>query len=117
MTVRALLILLAFFVPSAAVAQVDYDLHVAFDNSLSPRAYYYSEGSVVAPSELDLSNGRFPVEEGTCVTPPNCLRLAWRSARGGDWRMTLRLTRNYTTASLSGNTLSFWAFADAELHG
>ncbi len=117
MTVRASLTLLAFVLPSAAGAQVDYDLHVAFDNSLSPGAYYYSEGSVVAPSELDLSNGRFPVEEGTCVTPPNCLRLAWRSVRGGDWRMTLRLTRNYTTASLSGNTLSFWAFADAELHG
>ena len=96
MTVRASLTLLAFVLPSAAVAQVDYDLHVAFDNSLSPGAYYYSEGSVVAPSELDLVERQVSRREGTCVTPPNCLRLTWRSRAGGDWRMTLRLTRNYT---------------------
>ena len=82
-------------VPASGFAQYAYDRHVVFDNSLSVRAHHYTEGSVVAPSELELIDGRWPLETATCVTPPNCLRLSWRSGRGADWRMTLRLTRYY----------------------
>ena len=64
---------------------------MAFDNSLTTPGYFYSDGDVVAPSELELANGKLPVEASTCVTPPNCLRLKWRSGKGGDWRATLNL--------------------------
>ena len=112
---KTIVAVLTLLTPAAALAQADYDLHLAFDNSLTEGSYYYSDGSAVAPSELELVDGRFPVADTACVTPPNCLRLTWRSQRGGDWRMTIRLTRHYTTASLSGNTLSFWAYTDTEL--
>ena len=67
------------------------------------RAHHYTEGSVVAPSELELIDGRWPLETATCVTPPNCLRLSWRSGRGADWRMTLRLTRYYANIKPAGS--------------
>jgi hypothetical protein len=37
----------------AALAQVDYDRHVVFDNSLADCSWYYNHSHVVAPSELD----------------------------------------------------------------
>jgi len=83
---------LALFVPSHAWAQFDYDRHVAFDNSLTRSSYHYSEGSVIPPSDLELADGRLPIEEATCHTAPNCLRLRWRSETSGDWRVTIRLT-------------------------
>ena len=111
---RIVIATLVLFVPAHVWAQFDYDRHVAFDNSPTS-SYHYSEGSVVAPSDLELADGRFPVEEATCHTPPNCLRLRWRSETGGDWRLTIRLTRHYTTARFSGSTLSFWIYSDTDL--
>ena len=101
--------------PAPGLAQYAYDRHVAFDTSLSVRAHHYTEGSVVAPSELELIDGRWPLETATCVTPPNCLRLSWRSGRGADWRMTLRLTRYYANIKPAGPMLSFSAYADTPL--
>src|SRR3954463_5138536 len=117
MTNRAALSALLLLWPSIAFTQApsDYDRHVAFDNSLTAGSYHYSDGNVVAPSELELVDGRFPVEDTTCAPPPNCLRLKWRSQRGGDWRMTVQLTRHYTTASLSGDTLSFSVWSDSDI--
>ena len=117
MTAFRVLIATACAMTTAPVeAQVNYDRHMVFATSLTPEALYYSEGSAVAPSELDLVNGRFPVTAGPCLTPPNCLRLAWRSGEGGDWRVSLRLTKHYTTAKPSGRALSFWLYSDADLH-
>jgi hypothetical protein len=98
-----------------ASAQIAYDRHMLFDNSLGTGFYSYSDGSVVAPSELELVHGKWPIEETQCVTPPNCLRLKWRSRRGGDWRMMLNLRRHYSTITRSGNTLSFWVYSDSDL--
>jgi hypothetical protein len=112
---RAIPLVFAILVPGAALAQIDYDRHVAFDNSLTEGSYYHSEGSVVPPSELELVDGRFPLEGSRCVTPPNCLRLKWRSGRGADWRMTLKLTRHYGRPPLTGNTLSFWCYSETDL--
>ena len=98
-----------------ARAQSAYDRHVAFDNSLTTPGYYYSEGDVVSPSELELVDGKLPVDASTCVTPPNCLRLKWRSGKGGDWRVTLNLKRHYGGVDLAGDTLSFWAYSDEPL--
>ncbi len=98
-----------------ARAQSRYDTHVAFDNSLTTPGYYYSTGEAVAPSELDLADGKFPVEASACLTPPNCLRLKWRSGKGGDWRVRFNLKHHYSNFDLSGDTLSFWAYANAPL--
>jgi hypothetical protein len=111
----ATLALLLATASSAAPAPYAYDRHVLFDNSLSQRAHHYSEGSVVAPSALALVDGRWPLDTQTCLTPPNCLRLAWRSAPGGDWRMALRLTRYYSNIKPVGSVLSFSVYADAPL--
>ena len=100
---------------NAVSAQSRYDAHMVFDNSLTTPGYYYSDGEVVAPSQLELVQEKFPIEEKTCVTPPNCLRLNWRSGKGGDWRVRLNLKHHYSNFDLSGDTLSFWAYADTAL--
>nr|MBA3482553.1 hypothetical protein [Pirellulales bacterium] len=79
----------------AETAASSYDRHVFFENSAADQSYYHSEAFVVAPSELDSADEKFPVESGRFVSPPNCLRLRWRSGPGGDWRMTLKVARQY----------------------
>jgi hypothetical protein len=99
-----------------ALAQSASDQHVVFDNSLADGGYYYSDSHVVAPSRLELFKGKFPVEAKRFVSPPNGLRLKWRSAPGGDWRMTLKVPARYARKfEFQGDTLSFWCFADTEL--
>ena len=82
----------------ASAAQIDYDRHIAFDNSISSKSFYYSHGSSIAPSELEMVNGRFPVETNHSVTPPNSLRLKWRSRTGGGWLMELQVHTRYGMA-------------------
>ncbi len=96
-------------------AQSSYDQHIAFDNSLTTPEYFYSTGDVVAPSALELTNGKLPVETSTCTTPPNCLRLKWLSGKGGDWHATLNFKHFYGNIDLAGDTLSFWAYSDRPL--
>jgi exo beta-1,2-glucooligosaccharide sophorohydrolase (non-reducing end) len=114
---RAFVLMLALSATSVgeSLAQSDYDRHVAFDNSATSDSYYHGRGSVVAPSELALVNGRIPVDDRTCVTPPNCLRLAWRSGTGGDWRVTLELKKHYGVVDLSGRALSFYAYSETAI--
>lgn len=93
-----------------------YDRHVIFDNSLPDRSYDNSQSEVVAPSTLETYEKKFPVETAHFVSPPNCLRLKWRSAPGGDWRMTLEISRRYARPfKFEGDTLTFWCLADAEI--
>jgi hypothetical protein len=72
------------YFPFAALGPVDYDRHVIFDNSLADGSRYHSRSHVVGPSELDLVDGNLPVDGSHYLTPPNALRLNWRSATGGD---------------------------------
>jgi exo beta-1,2-glucooligosaccharide sophorohydrolase (non-reducing end) len=112
------LIALATLAPRASFAQRaqwEYDRHVVFDNSLPDRSYYRSQGSVVSPSELELVDGKLPVEERRCVSPPNCLRLKWRSQRGGDWRANLDLRKHWGGLDFSGAVLSFWLYSETDL--
>ncbi len=115
MKARALLFALAVLLPGTVAAQFDYDRHVVFDNSLPDRSHYRSQGSFVSPSELELVDGKLPVAEERCVTPPNCLRLKWRSQRGGDWRVSLDLKRHWGNLDRSGATLSFWGYSETGL--
>ena len=69
----------------------------------------------MSPSELELVDGKFPVEEARCVSPPNCLRLKWRSRSGGDWQIALNLRKHYRNVDFSGSELSFWCYSDTDL--
>jgi exo beta-1,2-glucooligosaccharide sophorohydrolase (non-reducing end) len=108
--INVVLIALTMLTPRACFAQWDYDRHVIFDNSLPDRSYYRSHGSFVSPSELELVDGKLPVEERHCVTPPNCLRLKWRSQRGGDWRLSLDLRKHWGGLDFSGAGLIWKLF-------
>jgi hypothetical protein len=101
--------------PLAAHAQLDYDRHIAFDNSLAHGSYYESLSSLVPPSELELDHLKIPVEENHSVTPPNSLRLKWRSKTGGDWAMTLLVRPRYSISEFSGRNLFVWCYATEEL--
>lgn len=116
---KPLLLLAAIttFVTSTALAQPPrYDRHVIFDNSLAEGGYDASNSYLVAPSRLETFRDKFPIERDHFVSPPNGLRLQWRSAPGGDWRMTLEIPRRYARAfAFEGDALTFWCFADAEI--
>lgn len=115
MRALAVLIALAPLFTDTTPAQSVYDRHIAFDNSLTDKSHYYSSGSYVAPSELELVNGKLPVEERNFMSPPNALRLKWRSQNGGDWQASLNLIPFYRRVSFSGRLLSFWCYSDADL--
>lgn len=111
-----LLPLLVAFALSASAEPTRYDRHVIFDNSLADGGYDASKSYLVAPSTLELFHNKFPVEPDHCVSPPNSLRLHWRSAPGGDWRMTLAIPRRYARIfAFEGDAVTFWCFADAEI--
>ncbi|MFT3780529.1 MAG: glucoamylase family protein [Nibricoccus sp.] len=93
-----------------------HDRHVIFDNGLGAGGYYHSEGFVVAPSTLELWNGRFPVATDHFVSPDNSLRLHWKSAEGGDWRMTVMIPTRYVRKFyFEGDTLVFWCYSETEI--
>ena len=93
-----------------------HDAHVFFENSAADDGYYRSEASVVAPSELEINRGKVPVENDHFKSPPNCLRLKWKSGPGGDWHVRLKgaevLAHN---PEFDGDTLSIWCYATEEL--
>ena len=92
-----------------------YDSHLIFDNSPTPKRYFYSSGSFAAPSTLELVRGKLPVSEHA-VSPPNALKLSWCSGRGGDWEAEVRLElRRGRAPSLQGDTLSLWCFAESSI--
>jgi hypothetical protein len=105
----------ARFLFTAAYSQIDYDRHIAFDNSISSKSFYYSHGSSIAPSELELVNGRFTVESNHSVTPPNSLRLKWRSRTGGGWLMELQVNTRYGMPEFNGSNLYAWCYSEEGL--
>ncbi|HEX7120868.1 MAG TPA: glucoamylase family protein, partial [Gemmatimonadaceae bacterium] len=101
---------------TAAVAQPVYEEHVIFDNSPAPGPYYHSESYLVAPSTLVLINERIPVTTERFVSPPNGLRLQWRSAPGGDWQAKIEDPgRDWRQFALDGDTLAFWCWSENEI--
>ncbi len=105
-------------IAAGAHSETFYDRHVFFDNSLPApvRSYFRSEATVVAPSRLELVNDKFPVDTNHFVSPPNSLRLKWKSAPGGDWRLHLQSNVRYMkNRAFEGDTLSFWCFSETEL--
>ena len=97
---------------TAASGNTEYYRHVIFDNSLTSDAYFYSSAIANGASFVEQSNSRLPVETKTFLTPPNALRINWRSEKGGGWEAEVRVM-NYRNRfpEFSGHNLYFWCFA------
>lgn len=101
---------------NAVRAAAPYDRHVIFDNTVARGGYSSSETYAVAPSTLERIDGRFPIATDHFVSPPDALRLHWKSAPGGDWRAAvLAPGRNWRKFAMEGDTLAFWCYADTEI--
>ena len=95
-----------------AAAESDYYRHVVFDNSQQLKLHYQSSGTATAPSELESVHYRLPVESRMFRTPPNALRIAWRSGSGGSWDAQIHLVHFPNRyPELSGTTLYFWVYS------
>jgi hypothetical protein len=108
------LLLLAFVIDGTlARADQNYSDQVFFENSLSPRSYFYSSGKLTPPSTLELIDGKLPVESGTFVSGPNALKLQWESAADGGWSAELKLYewRNRTLL-FPGTKVYLWLYAE-----
>jgi hypothetical protein len=102
--------------PIQSLTTGGYYNHLIFDNSLSDGGYFFSCAAAIAPSQLEVIDGKIPVVADHFLSPPNCLRLSWHSKTGGDWLAELRVeTWLNKTACLSGNTLSFWLFSEEDI--
>jgi hypothetical protein len=97
---------------AVAWGSTEYYRHVVFDNSITPDAYFYSQGTANGSSFLELRDRRLPVETKTFLTPPNSLRLQWQSQPGGGWEGEVRVVgfRN-RFPEFKGHNLYFWCFA------
>lgn len=97
----------------AKTDNADYYRHVIFDNSLTTDSYFYSQCFVSAPSILHTDQGKLPVETATFLTPPNALRLHWKSAAQGGWQATVLVERwRNRNPILMGDVLSFWCYSE-----
>lgn len=93
-----------------------YDRHVIFDNSHSDAGFGSSKGWAIKPSTLELVASTIPVETQRFVSPPNALRLNWQSAPGGDWQVTIEVTRRYARPfRFEGDALTFWCYSESPL--
>lgn len=97
---------------SSALAQDDYLNHLIFSNSITPDSDFYSEARAVAPSTLEAPSDRLPVDTRVFFSPPNALRLAWRSISGGSWDAEVRtVSMDNRPSDFRGDTLSFWCYS------
>src|SRR4030095_4221916 len=108
---RARVLLVVLLLP--AITVLAHGVHDRpFDNSLSYRSLYYSDGFFIAPSALELVDNKVPTDETHYVSPPNALRLKWNSQFGGDWLLSLKVKARYGTTDFSGDSLFFWCYSD-----
>jgi hypothetical protein len=111
--VRFLYLLWLLILSSSAAGDTEYYRHILFDNSLDSDAYYYSTGKASSPSTLELDHGKLPVSKTVFYTPPNALRLKWRSVPNGGWEASIRAI-NFRNRQISfrGDVLYFWCFSE-----
>lgn len=112
-----ILVVLALIAPrTGRAAPTVYDHHVLFDNGPTEGGYVYSDSFQVAPSTLETIGDKCPIDTTHFVSPPDGLRLHWRSASGGDWRMTITIPQRYARVfPFEGDALTFWCYADSEI--
>jgi hypothetical protein len=93
-------------------AQSEYYRHVIFDNSGQLDIYWHSTASVTAPSTLAGNAYHLPVESSIFHSPPNALRIEWKSLPKGGWDAEIHPV-NFPNRfpELEGHTLFFWLYA------
>lgn len=100
----------------AAHGQSQWQQQEIFDNSISPRSYFYSSGVVSIPSKLDLVDKKLPVDTSTFVSAPNSLKLSWASNPGGGWDAEVTLPAwpdRYI--DFRGDTLFLWLYSTSAM--
>lgn len=111
-----LLLLTSASAADRSPAESLYDRHVVFDQAIAAPSYFESEGSCVAPSALDLVDGRIPLDPEHYRVPANSLRLTWKSSPGGDWRAGLKTRAHYGLVdNFEGDTVSLWCYSEGPL--
>lgn len=112
-SVRFLCLLWLLILSGVARGDTEYYQHILFDNSLESDAYYYSAGRASDPSTLELEHGKLPVSKDVFYTPPNALRLKWRSVPNGGWEASIRAI-NFRNRHISfrGDALYFWCYSE-----
>jgi hypothetical protein len=94
-------------------AQTSYYRHIFFDNGPRTSTYYYSSGKAVEPSTLEVLDKKLPLDSGVFFTPPNSLRISWRSNAGGSWAAQIKVLEFRDREILfEGDTLSFWLYSE-----
>lgn len=108
-----MLILPFLLAGTAAHADQHYSDEVFFDTSLAHASYTYSAGQATGGSRLALVDGKLPTTTERFVSGPNALRLAWTSARDGNWTAEIRSYRwRNRPVHWSGTTLYAWVWSD-----
>lgn len=102
---------------AAAHAAAPFDRHVVFANAPTGNGgYSHTRTMAIAPSTLEVVDGRLPIATDRFFSPPNALRLSWRSAPGGDWNARIAQPgRDWRKFELIGDTLAFWCWSDTEI--
>jgi exo beta-1,2-glucooligosaccharide sophorohydrolase (non-reducing end) len=113
---RLVTIMFLLALPSFAATDGDYLNHVLFDNSLTADNDFYSDAQAVFPSTIQAVEGRIPVDTKVFLSPPNALRLQWRSMPGGSWDAEIRAVsiRN-RPVDFRGDTLYLWCYSPQPL--
>jgi hypothetical protein len=113
---RLIQLALCVFCGLAAHAQWQWQQQEIFQNSLSPRTYYYSDGLASEPSTIDLVDKKLPVDTSTFFSAPNSIRLGWTSMPGGGWDVEIKPdTWPNRYINFTGDTLYFWAYSAVAL--
>ncbi len=101
-----------------SIAQSDYYRHVVFDNSQQLQLDWHSSASATMPSTLTGVAHHLPVESAIFRTPPNALRLEWRSEVNGGWNAEIHPV-NFPNRfpEFSGHALFLWLYAPEAIAG
>ncbi len=99
-----------------SVAQTSYYRHIFFDNGPRTSSYYYSSGKAVEPSTLEVTDKKLPLSSELFLTPPNSVRVSWRSNAGGSWAAQIKVMEFRDREILfEGDTLSFWLYSEEKI--
>jgi hypothetical protein len=97
-------------------AQTSYYRHIFFDNGQRTSTYFYSLGKAVEPSTLEIHDKKLPLDSTVFFTPPNSLRISWRSNAGGSWAAQIKVLEFRDREILfEGDTLSFWLYSGEKI--
>lgn len=108
------ILLLLSLASAPARADQHFSDEVFFDTSLAPDAFHYSRGQATGGSRLALVGDKLPVTGAHVISGPNALRLAWTSAKEGNWSAEVNSYRwRNRPDRWAGTTLYAWAWSDA----